>query len=109
MFKIVLNFEEAEWPTDDQNASMASCREHACVRESGVHVLKQKSFSLKRAEKGSVTSMKVNDASFLCPPPAPSHRLFITLKGVNLEHPGISLFIRSYCLPSAGFTLTHPC
>lgn len=109
MFKIVLNFEEAEWPIDDQNASLASCREHACVSDSGVHVLKQKSFSLKRAEKGSVTSMKVNDASFPCPPSAPSHRLFITLEGVNLEQLGISLFICSYCLPFAGFTLTHPC
>lgn len=46
----------------------------ACIK-------KKKSFSLKRAEKGSVTSMKVNDASFPCPPPAPSHTLFIILEG----------------------------
>ena len=37
-FLILLNFEEAEWPVDDQNALSASCRERACVSECGVHV-----------------------------------------------------------------------
>lgn len=74
LFKILLNFEEAEWPLDDQNALLASCGgEHACVSVACMYKKKKKSFSLKRAEKGSVTSMKVNDASFPCPPPTPSH------------------------------------
>ena len=37
-FLILFNFEEAEWPVDDQNALSASCRERACVSECGVHV-----------------------------------------------------------------------
>ncbi|ELW64573.1 hypothetical protein TREES_T100001525 [Tupaia chinensis] len=31
IFLILLNSEEAEWPIDDQNALLASCRERACV------------------------------------------------------------------------------
>ena len=36
--------------------------------------------------------MKVNDASFPCPPSAPSHMLFIILEGETLAHPGIFPF-----------------
>lgn len=51
----------------------------------------KKGFSLKREEKGSATSMRVDDASFPCPPPpALSHTLFIILEA---ENPG-----RSGCL-----------
>lgn len=31
LLKILLNFEKAEWPLDDQNALLASYREHARV------------------------------------------------------------------------------
>ena len=71
-----------------QGACMCEWAQCTCIKKKK----KKKSFSLKRAEKGSVTSMKVNDASFPCPPSAPSHMLFIILEGETLAHPGIFPF-----------------
>lgn len=50
LFKILLNFEEAEWPLDDQNALLASCREHACVSVACMYKKKKKLFSEKSGE-----------------------------------------------------------
>jgi len=72
-----------------QGACMREWVRCACIKKKKK---RKKSFSLKRAEKGSVTSMKVNDASFPCPPSAPSHVLFIILEGETLAHPGIFPF-----------------
>lgn len=61
----------------------------ACV---SVVCMYKKGFSLKRDEKGSATSMRVDDAPFPCPPSAPSHTLFIIVEAENLGHSGRLLF-----------------
>jgi hypothetical protein len=61
---------------------------HACV--SAVCMYKKRLFFfLKRDEKGSATSRRVDDASF---PSAPSHTLFIIAEAENLGHSGRLLF-----------------
>lgn len=88
---ILLNSEEAEWPLHDQNALLASHREMcmrawvrcACIKKGSFF------FFLKRDEKGSATSRRVDDASF---PSAPSHTLFIIAEAENLGHSGRLLF-----------------
>ena len=63
-----------------QGACMREWVRCACIKKK-----KKKSFSLKRAEKGSVTSMKVNDASFPCPPSAPWYLSFYSVGRKSLS------------------------
>ena len=86
-----------------QGACMREWVRCACIKK------EKKSFSLERAEKGSVTSMKVNDASFPCPPSAPSHMLFIILEGETGAPWDLPISDSFFCLLFAGFTLTNPC
>lgn len=113
LIKILLNFEEAEWPLGDQNALLASCREDACVSAACMYKKKRrkkKEAFLWKEQRRAVWPQWKWMMHLFSAHPQPHLTGYLLYRRVRVWSTLVSsFFICSYCLPFEGLILTNPC